>query len=457
MSSNQEQNRSRRSWQLPHLLKTGIAPLLLDAGDEHHKQRIRYLIACALTHASEEVRRFAVNGVRRYLWERDEPFAKACIKGLLDLAKQREQLIEDLRRTRSCGNLHEFDPLLSEQIEQVRAQNEFDQRLMEQTEQVRTQMAACDSLSAEELLAINFFDPSVQSALLNILVILYDQSQDNTARALYRTVAEQWESEWEREREDASHRHSRRDRNFHLEHELLRLLSGFVMNLNSPQAEHVCKPVLDAASHFPEQVAQFLLDLTLAEDQTRKHDTYWALWQAIADNTLKGENFSAQVQATHSATQTLIQNLFLMRVPWKEGVKEWAPLTEQRERIRVLVSAVGQYPAAFEAICRLLHSVGGVFLPEAFLWVDQCLQNGEPGKMLVDKNTVFCLENILRRAIYGTPAQLRETNELRSAVIRILDKLSRLKFMVSGVSSDSWTLGNQLPRRLKWAEIAVLR
>jgi len=112
-----------------------------------------------------------------------------------------------------------------------------------------------------------------------------------------------------------------------------------------------------------------------------------------------------------------------MRVPWKEGVKEWAPLTKQRARIGVLVSAVGQYPAAFEATCRLLHSVGGVFLPEAFLWVDQCLQNGEPGKMLVDKDTVFCLENILRRAIYGTSSQLRETNQLRSAVIRILDKL----------------------------------
>lgn len=195
------------------------------------------------------------------------------------------------------------------------------------------------------------------------------------------------------------------------------------MNLDAPQAEYVCKPVLDAASHFPEQVAQFLLDLTLAEDQTRKDDTYWALWQAIANNALRGENFLTQMQARYSDTKTLVQNLFLMRVPWKEGVKEWVPLIRQREWFRVLVSAVGQYPAAFEAMCRLLHSVGGVFLPEAFLWVDQCLQNGEPGKMLVDKDTVFCLENILRRAIYGVPMQLRVTDQMRSAVIRILDAL----------------------------------
>ena len=61
-------------------------------------------------------------------------------------------------------------------------------------------------------------------------------------------------------------------------------------------------------------------------------------------------------------------------------------------------------------------------LPEAFLWLDQCLQNREPGKMLVDKETVFCLENILRRAIYGAPAQLREIDQLRGAGIRTLDK-----------------------------------
>jgi N-methylhydantoinase A len=51
------------------------------------------------------------------------------------------------------------------------------------------------------------------------------------------------------------------------------------------------------------------------------------------------------------------------------------------------------------------------------------------------------------------------THELavRHMVQERAPSLSRLKFMVSGVSSDSWTLGNQLPRRLKWAEIAVLR
>ncbi|MBI3799656.1 MAG: hypothetical protein HY268_22130 [Deltaproteobacteria bacterium] len=179
--------------------------------------------------------------------------------------------------------------------------------MIAQTEQLRNHMAVGTPLSSEELLAINFFDPSVNAALIDIMVILHDRLQDSAARAIYRTIAEQWVSEWEKDREENSRRHSRRRRDFHREHEISQLLSGFVMNLDPLEAEHVCKPVLDAASRFPKKVADLLLDLTLAEDQTRNDDTYWALWQAIADNILGSEYFVSPMNGSHSDTQTLIQ------------------------------------------------------------------------------------------------------------------------------------------------------
>ena len=51
------------------------------------------------------------------------------------------------------------------------------------------------------------------------------------------------------------------------------------------------------------------------------------------------------------------------------------------------------------------------------------VEAGDPNELLSDGNTMFCLESLLRRYVYGQPLLLRTDPNLRQAVLVILDHL----------------------------------
>src|SRR6266702_4715785 len=51
------------------------------------------------------------------------------------------------------------------------------------------------------------------------------------------------------------------------------------------------------------------------------------------------------------------------------------------------------------------------------------LQEGQPRQMMRRANTVFLLEGLLQRYVYGRPLELKREPELRDAVLALLDLL----------------------------------
>jgi hypothetical protein len=62
-------------------------------------------------------------------------------------------------------------------------------------------------------------------------------------------------------------------------------------------------------------------------------------------------------------------------------------------------------------------------LPEAFVRVADALRRGNEQKMLEKTNTVFLLEVLLQRHVYGRPLELKSDRSIREAVLFILDSL----------------------------------
>lgn len=78
-----------------------VLPLLLQGDiDPQIRIRVEETIAVAMTHTSEEVRDYAAQGVRDWLWEIDAALAKACVGGLFKLANTKN-LIYKTRRSQA--------------------------------------------------------------------------------------------------------------------------------------------------------------------------------------------------------------------------------------------------------------------------------------------------------------------------------------------------------------------
>ena len=76
-----------------------------------------------------------------------------------------------------------------------------------------------------------------------------------------------------------------------------------------------------------------------------------------------------------------------------------------------------------EDYLQFLYHVGEQSLPGAFIRIAKRLQQGDPGQMLKNGNTVFMLEVLLQRHVYGRPLELKRQSDLRDAILVLLDML----------------------------------
>ena len=91
-----------------------VLPLLLKGAlDNQIRRRVEQCIAVAVTHASGEVRDYAAEGIRSWLWEIDPTFAKACVGGLCELANVENQIRQTKRRRKEYSREGEEGAILA--------------------------------------------------------------------------------------------------------------------------------------------------------------------------------------------------------------------------------------------------------------------------------------------------------------------------------------------------------
>jgi hypothetical protein len=108
---------------------------------------------------------------------------------------------------------------------------------------------------------------------------------------------------------------------------------------------------------------------------------------------------------------------------WKKDVKEWEPVTVNRDFFEHAAEVVGNTESGFGALLSLLCSVGQVFLPDAVRWLSNALEKADGRDLLNDQNALFQLEILLRELCYGYGSDIRQRPELHRAVLMLLDRL----------------------------------
>ena len=94
------------------------------------------------------------------------------------------------------------------------------------------------------------------------------------------------------------------------------------------------------------------------------------------------------------------------------------------EFMQEISEKIGHCPSTLYAISKLLNDIGSPYLDDGVLWVSHMLatnQNLFAAKLEV--NTVYYIENLVRKYIYKNRTKIRETKKLKEEVLVILDFL----------------------------------
>lgn len=376
-----------------------VIPLLV--GREIPKELRERTLKClslAMTHPIEEIRIYTIWGVAAHLWKTDRALLFRCINAIAAEA----MLIEERIRKES--------------------HKAYAKRKFPETIQVE----------ATKLIRKGFFDDSIVSpnayedlditggvgahANSQIISVMQECPDDPIAVKCFQrattTVAEWWKAD----------RAGRGGDYYEIESQLTRALEEFLFACSAHDAESILQPLLDSVEDHPEKLHWLIIGLLSAEDQTPKTERFWFLWQLFADRILSA-SWMDSIGGQHPWGRELIYALFLV-TRWKEDVRHWKSLEGYANKVDDLFIKLRPSGLILNAYCSFLYHIGEQSMPHAFTLIAEKLKGENVQKILTWKSdTIFMLEILLQRHVYGKPADLKRSAERRESVLFLLDQL----------------------------------
>ena len=366
---------------------------------EIQRLQVRQALVTALTHSIDEVKRYAAQGVAEHLWSIDRTLAMRCVHALaieatlVDQARDREaEYPYDQRR--------QFDDLSAEAATITR------------------QRFWADGISDNACQELDIRREFGARANVLILTMLNQVPTDPVAVAAFtrtaHTLVEWWDSDDERE-------HLLRQ-NHNIEFTMAECLSNFSMRTSDDAVATVLQPLLAAVDRHPRDIQWVVWNLVVAEDRWPNTPRFWVVWKLFADSIRRAGWLIRLDDHEYPIGNELLSVIFL-GIDWKENVRHWRSIEGYADYVHALFEDLSPSSAVLDAYVRFLFHIGEQSLPNAFVRIADRLRLGDVQKMLRKTNTIFMLETLLQRYVYGRPLELKRERPIREAVLFLLDTL----------------------------------
>lgn len=207
---------------------------------------------------------------------------------------------------------------------------------------------------------------------------------------------------------------------YKVKHDFLKKFAYFVLNAPKEEIRDYIKPFLDRFNSS-EAFSDLFQEFISAEDYLNSYENFWEVW-----NLFKGKVISICEKGDgHWYVDKIIKSYLFAQNPWKESAIEWHTLKDDNKRFFKEVSEkIGHCSSTLYAISKLLNGIGSSYLDDGVPWVSDILvknQNLLTAKL--ETNTVYYMENLVRKYIYKNRTKIRETKKLKEEVLVILDFL----------------------------------
>ena len=377
-----------------------LATLLRKALDPTRTERVKTTVAAALTHPVEQVRSYAAWSIDGTVWAADRALALRCVNAIaaeaatIDQA-QAAQAARPYDERRSLGEI-----------------------MAEATADIRTRFWKDGGIAEDAHAMLDISDGFGAHALKRVLVILGHVPQDPTAITAFtrasRTLAGWWTSN--------DDRRSRGHRDFDTESAVSKRIQEFLLRTSPDAAQRILAPLLATVDRHSGELKSVMQGLTGQQDADPNTPQYWFLWELIA-HAVKRAKWLARLDTDKHPVGTDLLSAVFLTLYWKDGVRHWRSLDGYEHLVHALFEALPATSAVLYNYAGFLYHIGERSLPDAFIRVGDALWRGNTQKMLAKSDTVFMLEVLLQRYVYGRPLELKRDKRIRDAVLFILDCL----------------------------------
>jgi hypothetical protein len=370
-------------------------PLLLrKARSESQIIHVRQAFAAAITHPIDEVRLHAASGIDEDFWAVDRAVAVRCVNAIATEATL-------------------IDKAWEEEVGRQRGEQRQRRNIMgEAATRVRERFWQDGAIAEDAHVRLDTSKRFGANALTRLLIILGRVPQDPLAITAFvrasNTLVGWWKS-----RNDRDHGRG--------ESVLAQHLEEFLLRTTPEAARDVLAPMLDTIDRHSGDLRAIMQGLTGIQDSNPNTPQYWFLWCLFAES-VKRANWVPSLGDERPKGSELLSAIFLTAF-WNDNVRHWRFLDGYAHLVPTLFEALPPTSIVLDNYVRFLYHIGERSLPEAFVRVADALRQGDAQRMLEKANTVFLLEVLLQRHVYGRPLELKSHRTMREALVFILDSL----------------------------------
>lgn len=375
-----------------------LAMLLRKPLEPTRTERVKAAFAAALTHPVEQVQSYTTWSIDDIVWATDRALALRCLNAIAAEAA----IIDTAQDAEEARPYHE--------------RRDLGEIMAEATADIRARFWTDRAIAEDAHVTLDISDRFGADALKRILVILGRVPQDPLAIAAFtrasHTLAGWWTSD---------DRRGGGNRKFHTESDVSQRIQEFLLRTSPEAAQQVLAPLLAAIDRHSRELQSVMQGLTGLQDTNPNTPQYWLLWELIADAVKRAKWVSRLDKDRHPDGTGLLSAVFLT-LYWKDNVRHWRFLDGYAHLVHAL-EVLPPTSIVLDDYAQFLYHIGERSLPDAFVRVAAALRRGNAEKMLAKSNTVFTLEVLLQRDVYGRPLEIKRDSRIRDAVLSILDSL----------------------------------
>ena len=214
---------------------------------------------------------------------------------------------------------------------------------------------------------------------------------------------------------------NREDRvDYKVRHDFLEKLAYFILSSPKKEIPDYLKPFIDKFNSS-EAIADLFEEFISAEDYLNSYENFWEVWsifkEKIIDTCKKGDRYWY--------VDKIVKSYLFAQNPWKESTVEWHTLKDENKAFfKEIAEKLGHCPSALYAISKLLNDIGSPYLDDGISWLSGMLKNNDNlSKAKLEVNTIYYLENLVKKYVYKNREKIRKTLDLKQNVLVILDFL----------------------------------
>jgi hypothetical protein len=367
------------------------------------RSKINETLAIAVTHASYQVREYAAFGIRDWLWQLDPTMAKACVGGLFEMA----------------STTHNIQKSMSGHSQQ--AQDGRVNALLAATTAIRKRIVAHPTTSDLNKIAVNFATHSWRELLTAIGMISPDTTDPDLCAFI---VAHLNAAIQVAEKEEAWHGERDSNHSIEFQYAFREFFAKFALARAEAEAANIGQILVAAIEKCPKYLGVLLEAFPGELDKAQTNNAFWIIWKSVSEPALTHKLLQSSRNVwRYSELRKIVRTLLFADIQFKDGIREWQPVSVNRSFIEQAATIVADTKPGFGAILTLLRSVGQVFLPDAVIWLVPIFATQQNTGLLDEYSNAFQLETLLRKLCYEHGTTIRKRPTLHQAVLTLLDQL----------------------------------